>query len=451
MILNLKPKSTVSASAFFIALFLLFPLFSLSALEIVEIPYTDELIKLEENYDSILDTAESKRCTAYTDKEKTVCDVYEDVVLYLYKTEIIPSETVVNKNTVQISDNTYKIYGSDAFYQDEQTSTWKQTEFGTIEKNDFNAVQEDRLKSIDTIIRLNNPFHIYSVNAQIWSMVEDGRIISAPGSATWSVMRDATSGTSVVVGTAGGGIGVSKNSSGYFQGIRGYYYFSMAGFTDACVSSSTFSFYTGTVTNQDNDGNDFYTVVDNSAGMTLETTDWDATTFTEYIDSSQRFDMTGKSAARYAMKLNQNATSTMTADDYFYLMVIEGHDFLNDPYAGSNNTYNETVFYCGEEAGLTKDPYLLITTEECEEEEPVATSTPFEVDSLPDLPLVDDLTVITGRTEHYETSTTPDWIEYHYYRIPFFLWYIFYSLSIFILGFLVIEIKRILKKKHESD
>jgi len=98
-------------------------------------------------------------------------------------------------------------------------------------------------------------------------------------------------------------------------------------------------------------------------------------------------------------------------------------------------------------------PYVEITytPAECEEEE-ATTTPPADLSELPLLPLVDDLTVITGRTEHWETSTTsPDWYEYHYYRIPFFLWYIFYSVVAFILGFLVIEIKRILKKKNGND
>jgi len=59
-----QPNQPVSirrkSAIFLVAFFLVTPLVPLKALEIVDIPYTDELIQLEEKYDSILDTTESK-------------------------------------------------------------------------------------------------------------------------------------------------------------------------------------------------------------------------------------------------------------------------------------------------------------------------------------------------------------------------------------------------------
>lgn len=52
----------------------------------------------------------------------------------------------------------------------------------------------------------------------------------------------------------------------------------------------------------------------------------------------------------------------------------------------------------------------------------------------------DELTVITGYTEHYDTSTTtPDWTEKHYYHIPFIVWIIITTISLFIMDRIIIE------------
>jgi len=165
--------------------------------------------------------------------------------------------------------------------------------------------------------------------------------------------------------------------------------------------------------------------------------------------------------------LTADGESASNVDGYCHLAL----DIKTEP--NPSETNNLLYFYESETSGTASDPYLLVETEiagptcgdaecngdetctTCEEDCGACTATtthPADLSDLPLFPLVDDLTVITGRTEHWETSTTsPDWYEYHYYRIPFFLWYIFYSVVAFILGFLVIEIKRILKKRNGDD
>jgi len=424
-----------------------------------DIPYTEELIQLEQNYDSILDTTESKRCLAYTDKDKTVCDLYEDTVLYLYKTDITPTENVINKNTVQISDNTFKIYGSDTFYQDDKINTWKQTEFGVIEKGDFTAVQEDRLKSIDTILKLNNPFHVYSVNAQTYSQSNSASMYCYNGSRSFADCRFGLTTADYFSDSATAISCNSRKPSADYLAWAGFLSFDTSAL-DGTVSSS--SLYIYGITKDDNNFNP--TFIKGTYTTPLDNTDWNDVTIsttTDILDATT-FNLSGYNRFTISDLAVVDTTGTTK-------MVLTSDKMLWNvaPTASTNSC---VTGYTGLETGTDKDPYLLVTLEaaapscgdaECNGTETCSdcpedcgacagTSTPpADLTDLPALPLVDDLTVITGRTDHYESTTTaPDWVEYHYYRIPFFLWYILYTAFGFILGFLLVEVKRILKKKR---
>jgi len=452
MILNLKPKPTVSSfslgvlcASFFLApLSLLFTSGAQAEVFMADIPYTDELIKLNDNYENILDTAESKRCLSYTDKEQTLCDVYEDTVVYLYKTDDTPTENVIDRHTVQVSDNLYKIYGSDAFYQDEQTNSWKQTEFGVINKGDFQAVQEDQLKNIDTILRLNNPFHVYSVNAQspLYPGVDCwNRYLSS--AAGFSTIR---AGNGTYSGCADGDLYIGWNHA-EDQIYRTRITFDTSSLSDT-VASSTFiikqknkagtvgdiGLYGEAPANETAGGNSDY-----------ENSD-------EVLKSDTYTNSSASNGSSHVFLLNASGEGEIEVDGYTHFSIRSRKDADNT--APGDGTQDYITFYESEESGTASDPYLLVETEEEEEEEPEATTTPpADLSELPDLPLVDDLTVITGRTDHYESTTTaPDWTEYHYYRIPFFLWYMLWTAIGFILTYLVIEVKRILKRKrYDSD
>jgi len=479
MILNLKPMSPVSAAraarpfagfsyflgvlcaSFFLApLSLLFTSGAQAEVFMADIPYTDELIKLNDNYENILDTTESKRCLSYTDKDQTVCDVYEDTVLYLYKTDVTPTENVLNKNTVQVSDNLYKIYGSDAFYQDEQTNTWKQTDFGVINKGDFQAVQEDQLKNIDTILRLNNPFHVYSVNAQ--SPIY-------PGVDGWTRYLSSAAGFSTI--RAGNGDVYNSTDEMYIgwnhaedQIYRTRLTFDTSGLSDTVASSTLIIRQLGKAGTVGDIGLYGEAPANETA---MSNSDY------ENSDEVKKSDTyTNSSAANgssHVFLLNASGEGEIDVNGYSHFAIRARKDADATP--PGDGTQDYVTFYQSETSGTASDPYLLVETEvagptcgdaECNGEETCvdceedcgacASSSTTTVSELPDLPFVDDLTVITGRTEHWETSTTsPDWYEYHYYRIPFFLWYIFYAVVSFILGILVIEIKRILKKRNGSD
>jgi len=453
MTLNLKPRTTVSASAFFIALFLLFPLFSLSAAEFVDYDYIQEMIDLDKNYNKILDYQDTQRCVVYTDKEKTICETYEDTVLYLYKTDLTPEENVINKNTVQISDNTFKIYGSDAFYQDEQTNTWKQTEFGVAEKQDFLIIEEEKLRTAEEISRFNNPLKIYRVNAQtLYAGAEDGFLYCQNN--TFSNCVTAASATSHNSTAVSLPIGSYYQSGTYnYKVYRGIWPFDLSSFTyDGEVEKIELKLSYDTTAGYSVDGGtayDYLAVVkaDEPSGGALHVDDYNNVLSDKYSENEDLTEIITDATWYWEF----NATGTQAFDDaiggWFNIGMRGGHDLQTQTPTGLGRIWA----FSANSAGTSLDPALIVTI--VEEEPPTSTTTEIsDLSDLPLLPLVDDLTVITGRTEHWETSTTsPDWYEYHYYRIPFFLWYIFYSVVAFILGFLVIEIKRILKKRNGND
>lgn len=69
-----------------------------------------------------------------------------------------------------------------------------------------------------------------------------------------------------------------------------------------------------------------------------------------------------------------------------------------------------------------------------------ATSTIQFTTSPDDLDFIDDIGIITGLTIHYETSTTTaDWYEKHYYRIPLVYILIFWFLFLYVGGRILLE------------
>jgi len=73
----------------------------------------------------------------------------------------------------------------------------------------------------------------------------------------------------------------------------------------------------------------------------------------------------------------------------------------------------------------------------------MATST-LSTTTIPDLlPSNDQIGLITGKVETYNASNTLTGYELHYYSIPFFVYYVIMTISIFLMGRFTIEfIKR---------
>lgn len=383
-----------------------------------EIDYTKEMIDLEQNYDQILDYEETQRCISYKNEEKTLCDVYEPVIKYLYKTNTFAPDDVISKNTRQLDERTYQIYASDAFYQ--EGTNWVLTEFGISEKNDFEAFQADQLKNVGEIISRLNPLSIYSVSAQWYSGNGDGEIYKQCDG--WANCKSATSGTA-------DNTSVSSLNGWYEAGAtdelhRQFLPFETSSLDDdICIASSSVyvyqtSSYSGTP--------EMCLVPSSQSSYTsLTANDYDNWTATKASDCP-----TIQQTKYNAFHLNDVGTTSISTTGYTPFGFLLEQDIDNTLL--SANQYAR--FYLSEQAGTGNDPYILIETEDC----PVEPE--GDTDELPDLPFVNDLSVITGITQHYETSSTsPDWYEYHYYRIPFIVWGIIAILAIWLGSRLVLE------------
>lgn len=93
------------------------------------------------------------------------------------------------------------------------------------------------------------------------------------------------------------------------------------------------------------------------------------------------------------------------------------------------------------ECGTSTFSEVIATSTPCANIE--ATSTPFNMGSgIEGFEFSDDLSIISGMTKHYSTTTasrTPDWVEYHYFHIPFFVWILLAVPSLWIAQRLIIE------------
>ena len=83
--------------------------------------------------------------------------------------------------------------------------------------------------------------------------------------------------------------------------MRGFFLFDTSAIGADTVDSAAFSVYVATTLNNDNDGNDFGTVVGSApaANTAIATADYDQVGATEYIDLGQRKDISSISTGAY--------------------------------------------------------------------------------------------------------------------------------------------------------
>lgn len=63
------------------------------------------------------------------------------------------------------------------------------------------------------------------------------------------------------------------------------------------------------------------------------------------------------------------------------------------------------------------------------------------ISSLPnDIPTSTQISVITGKIEHYNASGSLETYDYVYYTVPFFVWVVLAVVSVILLGRLTIEL-----------
>lgn len=188
---------------------------------------------------------------------------------------------------------------------------------------------------------------------------------------SWATAHDATDGnvadytgtqTRVVTGDT---LGVNTY---YIR--RSFFPIDTSGLGDSdVITAATLNLYVNAVPNNgDNDGNDFLTVVQTSQASTssLTTADYDqagsVSNPTEGVDTGQRKDISSiTNGSTVTFTLNSTGMGWIDKTGVSMFGVREGHDVLNDAYAGADNTFNQVRFATSETTGTSQDPYLSVT------------------------------------------------------------------------------------------
>lgn len=202
-----------------------------------------------------------------------------------------------------------------------------------------------------------------------YSTAGDGSIYKS--GASWDAAHDATSGSGVSAGFTYILTGPSKSTTNYFI-YRSFLPFDTSSIPDdATVTSASLNVFPQSITNNDNDGDDFITVVQTSQANTsnLSIGDFDQAgdinNPVEGINASERKDMTGIATAKYlTLNLNFTGLGWISKTDVTKLGLREGHDVKNSAFTSSSTTtsqFSRISFSSSEYPGTTQDPYLTIT------------------------------------------------------------------------------------------
>lgn len=200
----------------------------------------------------------------------------------------------------------------------------------------------------------------------------DGYVRSAIGAgSTWAQNHDATSGTLVDDSSA-----TMQTYSGQGGAANPFYIDRLATLFDTSsipdtdtITAATYSLYVSSVSDSDNDGNDFITVVtSNPASNTaLVVDDYDQigdaiSNPTEQVDTGQRKDCSSISVAAYLdFTLNSTGRGNISKTGVTKFGAREGHDVLNDAVNAGSDTLTGIQVASADDTSGTKDPKLVVT------------------------------------------------------------------------------------------
>lgn len=183
----------------------------------------------------------------------------------------------------------------------------------------------------------------------------------------WATTRTAAAGTQASATATTFTVGSSKASNKY-RIDRGFLSFDTSSLPDnATVTSAKLKLFVTAKANNDNDGDDWLTIVQGMqpSAKTLTASDYDLAGLingpVEGIDSSERKDITNVGTnAQVIFNLNQNGKNWISKIGVTKFALREGHDVLNSVFVGSNGQANKLVMSSGEYSGTAKDPVLEI-------------------------------------------------------------------------------------------
>ena len=197
----------------------------------------------------------------------------------------------------------------------------------------------------------------------------DGSIFKS--SFSWDTAHDATSGSGASATFSYLLTGPAKSTASYVI-YRSFLPFDTSQIPDnATVTSASLNVFPQSITNHDNDGDDFITVVQASqaSAAALSIDDFDQAGSidnpTEGIDLSERKDLTNIITGKYlTFNFNANGRNWVSKTGATKLGLREGHDVIDSAFISSSATstrYNYFSIFSGEYTGTTQDPYLTVT------------------------------------------------------------------------------------------
>jgi RHS repeat-associated protein len=137
---------------------------------------------------------------------------------------------------------------------------------------------------------------------------------------------------------------------------------------NAIVTGAKLKIYVSSKLNNDNDGDDWVSVINTSqtSTSTLATGDFSKTGSTnnpiEGISISERKDITNVSTFAYlTFNLSQTGLSFISTATSTLLGLREGHDAKDSPFTGSTGQYDSLTFRTSNYTGTTYDPILEVT------------------------------------------------------------------------------------------
>ncbi len=187
--------------------------------------------------------------------------------------------------------------------------------------------------------------------------------------ASWDTVHDALTGSTAAATATTAYVRSGKNAMNKNYLERAFLPFDTSSIPDtATITSAKLKVYVAAKTNDDNDGDDFVTVVQSSqpSTTTLTTADYDLdgsiNTPTEGVDTAERKDISSVTTGGYlTFTLNATGRGFVSKTSATLLGLREGHDVRDSAFTGAANLYDALQFRTGEFAGTTSDPILEVT------------------------------------------------------------------------------------------
>lgn len=179
---------------------------------------------------------------------------------------------------------------------------------------------------------------------------------------SWAEIHDATNGNGFNYTLSSTSVGARNNVFGWAID-RVFFPIDTSGIPDAAViTAADFNGYVTSVSDGDNDGNDFIVVVGpttQASPTSLVTEDYDQCgAVSNPTEKSARKDLTGLATGQYHVWSLTDLT-LVNKTSYTLLGLRGGHDALNDPITVL--TDNSLTLATSDATGTTQDPYLAVT------------------------------------------------------------------------------------------